>query len=115
MFVGVRNNKTQQIRKINRIRTECCRISKIPNSVGRNDNFLARVRKLSVLPTFIDNFDKRQHYVRILSLYMSCAILEFSGTIPESADKAGIPSVREDTSGIVSILSLRRTKALKFL
>ena len=30
MFVGVRNNKSQQVRcwKINRIRTRCCRISK---------------------------------------------------------------------------------------
>ena len=59
MFVGVRNNKTQQIRrwKINRIRTWCCRISKISNVVGRNDNFLAKARKLSILPTSLDIFD----------------------------------------------------------
>ena len=44
MFVGVKNNKTQQIRrsKINRLRTYGCRTSKKSNSVGRNDNFLAK-------------------------------------------------------------------------
>ena len=43
MFDGVGNNKTQQIRrwKINRIRIQCCNISKISNSVGRNDNIRA--------------------------------------------------------------------------
>ena len=67
MFVGVRN-KTQQIRhwKINRIRTKRCRISKISNSVGRNDNCLAKARQLSILPTSLDIFDIRQYYVRIL-------------------------------------------------
>ena len=68
MFVGVRNNETQQIRrwKINRIRTWCCRISKISNSVERNDNFLAKARKLSILSTSLDIFDIRQHYIHIL-------------------------------------------------
>ena len=67
-FVGVRNNKTQQIRrwKINRKRKTCCRISNISNSVWRNDNFLAKARKLSILPTSLDIFDIRHHYVRIL-------------------------------------------------
>ena len=56
MFVGVRNNKTQQIRhwKINKIRTKCYCISKISNSVGRNDTFLAKARKLSIFPTSLD-------------------------------------------------------------
>ena len=36
------------------------------NSVGRNDNFLAKARKLSILPTSLDIFDLRQHYMRIL-------------------------------------------------
>ena len=27
------------------------------NSVGRNDNFLAKARKLSILPTSLDIFD----------------------------------------------------------
>ena len=40
--------------------------SKIPNSVGRNDNFLARARKLSILPTSLDIFDIRQKHIRIL-------------------------------------------------
>ena len=30
---------------------------KISNSVGRNDNFLAKARKLSILPTSSDIFD----------------------------------------------------------
>ena len=42
------------------------RISKISNSVGRNDNFLSKARKLSILPTELDIFDVRQHYIRIL-------------------------------------------------
>ena len=33
--------------------------------VGRNDNFRAMARKLSILPTSLDIFDIRQHYVRI--------------------------------------------------
>ena len=67
LFYGVRNNEAQQIRrsKIDRIRTLCCRISKISNSVGRNDNFFAKARKLSILPTSLDIFDIRQHYIRI--------------------------------------------------
>ena len=35
--------------------------------VGRIDNFRAFARKLSFLPTELDMFDIRQHYVRILS------------------------------------------------
>ena len=31
-------------------------MSKISNSVGRNDNFLAKARKLSILPTELDFF-----------------------------------------------------------
>ena len=53
--------------KINRIRTECCRISKISNSFGRNDNFPSKVRKLSILLTSLDIFDILQHYLGILS------------------------------------------------
>ena len=41
-------------------------MSKISNSVGRNDNFLAKARKLLILPTSLDIFDIRQHYIRIL-------------------------------------------------
>ena len=71
MFVGVRNNETQQIKrwKINRIRTKRCRTSKISNSVERNDNFLAKARKLSILSTSLDIFDIRQHYIRILYIF----------------------------------------------
>ena len=73
MLVDVRNNTTQQIRrwKINRIHIQCCCISKISNSVGRNDNFLAKAWKLSILPTSLDIFDIWQHYVRILYLLTS--------------------------------------------
>ena len=38
----------------------------MPNSVGRNDNFLAKAGKLSILPTSLDIFDVQQHYIRIL-------------------------------------------------
>ena len=38
-------------------------------SVGANNNFLAKGRKVSILPTSLDIFDIRQHYVRILYLY----------------------------------------------
>ena len=37
-------------------------------SVERNDNFLAKARKLSILSTSLDIFDIRQHYIRILYL-----------------------------------------------
>ena len=73
IFVCVRNDKTRLIRrlKINRIRMSCCRISKISNSVGRNDNFRAKARKLSILPTSLDIYDIQQHYIRILYFYNS--------------------------------------------
>ena len=38
------------------------------NSLERNDNFLAKARKLSILPTSLDIFDIRQLYIRILYL-----------------------------------------------
>ena len=47
------------------MRTYYCRISKISYQVGRNDNFLAKARKLSILPTSLDSFDIQQHYIRI--------------------------------------------------
>ena len=70
MSDGARNNKTQQRRswKINSIGTRCCRTSKISNWIGRIDNFLAKARKLSILPTELDISDIRQHYVCILLL-----------------------------------------------
>ena len=43
---------------------------KMSNSVGRNDNFLTKARKLSILPTLLDIFDIRQHYVHILYLFL---------------------------------------------
>ena len=36
------------------------------NSVGRKDNVLAKARKLLILPTSLDIFEIRQHYVRVL-------------------------------------------------
>ena len=33
---------------------------------GRNDNFLAKARKLSIVPTLLDIFDIQQHYIHIL-------------------------------------------------
>ena len=40
-------------------------IKKISNSVGRNDNFLAKARKLPILQSSLDTFDIWQHYMRI--------------------------------------------------
>ena len=37
---------------------------KISKEIGRIDNFRALARKLSFLPTELDIFDMRQHYVR---------------------------------------------------
>ena len=72
--VGVRNNKTQQ--KIITLKGKWNKnivlpYIKISNWVGRNDNFLAKGRKLSILPTSLDIFDIWQHYVRIFYLYRS--------------------------------------------
>ena len=38
-------------------------MSKISISVGRNDNFLAKARKLSFLLTSLDIFNVRQHFL----------------------------------------------------
>ena len=43
------------------------------NSVAGNDNFLAKARKLSILPTSLGIFDIRQHYIRILYIYEPCS------------------------------------------
>ena len=50
------------------MRTYCCRISKIPNSGGTNDNFLAKARKLSILSISLDIFDIRRDYIYIFSI-----------------------------------------------
>ena len=42
---------------------------KISNKVGTTDNFRALMRKLSFLPTGLNIFDIRQHYVRILYIF----------------------------------------------
>ena len=62
-IVDVRNDKAQQIKrwKINRIRTSI--------SVGTNDNFLAKARKLPILPTSLDIFIYG-HTIRILYILM---------------------------------------------
>ena len=80
MFVGVRKNKTQQVRrwKIYRIRTKWCRIPKISNLVGRNDNFIAKAWKSSILPTSLDIFDLQQHYMRILYISFSTLTIQKS-------------------------------------
>ena len=59
IFFGVRINKTQQIRcrKISRSVHSVVVYQKISNSVGRNDNFLAKARKLLIVPTSLDILD----------------------------------------------------------
>ena len=39
------------------------------NELQRNDKFLAKARKLSILSTSLDIFDIRQPYIRILCLH----------------------------------------------
>ena len=46
-------------------RNDNCR----PNEAGRNDNCLGKARQFSILPTSLDIFDIRQHYVCILYFY----------------------------------------------
>ena len=79
MFDGARNNETEQLgrQKINRIRTYCFRIAKISNSFGRNDNFLAKARWLSILPTSLDIFDIQQFYISILNKYRLVKIQQY--------------------------------------
>ena len=43
--------------------------TKISNSVGRNDNFLAKAEKSSILPTSLDILDIRQHVYRYFFIY----------------------------------------------
>ena len=66
MFVGFRNNKLNKSDV--EMSIECVQSvavhKKISNSVGINDNFLAKARKLSFIPTLLDIFGIR-HYIRI--------------------------------------------------
>ena len=58
-------------------------MSKISNSAGRNDHFLAKARKLSVLPTSLDIFDIRQHYMRILYILLLLVFFFFFRESPD--------------------------------
>ena len=51
------------------------------NSVGRNDNFLAKTRQLSIFPTSLDIFDVRQHYLHILYIPVSNNIVSVARVI----------------------------------
>ena len=44
-------------------------MSKISNSVGRNDNFLTKARKLTILQTSLDIFDMYTTTLYTYSLY----------------------------------------------
>ena len=52
------------------------------DSVVRNDNFLSKARKLSILPTPLDIFDIRQHYVRILYTYPFVSVFNHMKSLP---------------------------------
>ena len=54
-------------------------MSKVSNEVGRIDNFRVFARKLTFLPTKLDIFDIRKHYVRILFIFqrLICRVLLF--------------------------------------
>ena len=49
----------------------------ISNEVGIIDNFQTLARKLSFLPTSLDIFDIRQHYIRLLFIFhnLTCLVL----------------------------------------
>ena len=49
-----------------------------------------------------------------ISSLLPCTILELPGTILESADKVGIPTLRRCNSGIAPIPTLRRTYIMIF-
>ena len=68
MFVGVRNDKINKsdVESYIEYVLSVAVYQKYLNEIGRDDNFLAKTRKLSILPTSLDIFDIRQHYVRIL-------------------------------------------------
>ena len=59
--------------------------------VGKIDNFPAWARKLSFLPTELDIFDIRQHYVRIVFIFQRLILLSF---IISYTDKHEFSSIR---------------------
>ena len=61
MFVCVRNNKLNISDTEREIEYVVLSYIEISNSAGRNDNFLAKALKLSILPTSLDIFDIREH------------------------------------------------------
>ena len=61
MFVCVRNNKLIISDTEREIEYVVLSYIEISNSVGRNDNFLAKALKLSILPTSLDIFEIREH------------------------------------------------------
>ena len=63
LFVNSTQFKDHSPSKSSQLSIECCPIS---NEVGRNDNFLVKARKLSILPTSLDISYIRQHFIRIL-------------------------------------------------
>ena len=69
LLVGKTEKQILGKRETKRIRIKCCRISKISKEVGRIDKVRALARKLSFLPTELDIFNIRQHYVLILFIF----------------------------------------------
>ena len=70
MFVGVRNNKTVNKSDVERhMQIEYVHsvvvYQKHLTPLGEMINFLAKARKLSVLPVSLNIFDIRQHYILI--------------------------------------------------
>ena len=60
------------------------------NSVGRIDNFRAKARKLSILPTEFDIFDIRQHCTYSIYLLMS----DLLSSVISNTEKHRVSSTR---------------------
>ena len=84
------------------LQCDCClRFCEIPTL---SHSFIAQSRNSYFVQ--IDSYFAPRVYQLI---YFPCTILEVSGTILESADKVGIPTLRRCNSGIAPIPTLRRT------
>ena len=88
---------------------------KISNEVGRIDNFRALARKLSFLPSELEIFDIRQHYVCILFIFqhLTCWNLLFVTPTNMNLAVSGIGLAVEMTSWIMLTASSNVTFTLR--
>ena len=75
-------------------------IKNISNEVGRIDNLRSLARKLSFLPTQLNIFDIRQHYIRILFIFQRLILLSF---IISNSDKHEFSSIWKWMSSSIDV------------